>query len=341
MVRIRSEWARFALGLALFGCGEPRSPVNPAPARAKPPEVASSPRPLALHLPPTELSALVHVHPSGLVRDAETRRFLETVFEPPRISEFSSLVGATPEEIDDLWLAWYPLGTLVLAEGRASSERVESRFLARALTHSTKVRPSGFRLSMGTTSEGPAAFVRLSGHAFAWAERDPSLARIVLAFAEGRAGRLPAASERKLLGRLLAFEPEQLAHLYLLGPFRGSSRPLAERTVGVALSFHVREHVLECGLELHGVFAPEASALVEAAWRDLVADLIEARLLRESPELLRPFTCDESEDEGTLDACSSTVSFRRTELENSLLLWKARTLGELARGPGTARNGSD
>lgn len=340
MVPTRSELRAFALALTLLGC---RREAVPAPTPTPPPvtRAATSARALENHLPPTDLRVLARLEPSALVRDAETRRFLEHVFEPERVREFSALVGLAPEETERLWIASYPLGTLFLAAGRAPAERVEGRFLDRALTHTRKMRRSGFPVSTGTTSEGPAAFVQLSPTSFAWAEGDPSLAKIVLAFAEGRTKSLPSAAERKVLRHLLDFDRSAYAHVYFLGPFPEDAPPLVERTVGLAVSLRVKETSLECGMRLLGVFAPESDSLVEAAIAELARELATARVLREPPVLLGPVACTRAPELEPLESCSLVLSTSRADLEESLRAARAETLGELVRGLGAARKGSD
>jgi hypothetical protein len=187
--------------------------------------------PLSAYLGRAGLRWVLQIRPQALLSNRQFRADWSKVLKPKGIAALGLITGVDLEELREIWIAGYGLGTLYLLDGRRNDVAIEESFRNRAGSLGEARRPLDDLLLMtGVIDETPLALLRLDGHIVAIAEGDPGL----LHFAEARAlGKLDDAAA--------AFTGDFLRPLrdeYSEAPFRAFALgPFAEATDGIVAQF--------------------------------------------------------------------------------------------------------
>ncbi|HEY5959037.1 MAG TPA: hypothetical protein VIV60_20900, partial [Polyangiaceae bacterium] len=215
---MRRAWL-VAIGVAALGLG--------ACQRAQPPAKPSAPPALALHrgpitdfVPAAGLRWMLVARPNELLQSAPLRRGLEKLFPSERLELFAQQSGLDIRSLGVGCVAGFDLGTLYLAETMAT-QKVEKAFLARLASEPVTKHPGpGVTHITGLIGLTPESFVGVEGRLVGVSVKDPTLTRIVGAFALERLKKSPSA----LAGAALRDLPKSLAvdplQFYAPGPFK-------------------------------------------------------------------------------------------------------------------------
>lgn len=288
-------------------------------------------RSLEEHLPPTELSWLVELHPAQLARTPDARKIADQLLEPKRIEAFSRLVGASPEEVPQLLIANYGIGTMYLADTDSASNRIAKHLCARSLHCQESKRPSGIGVTE-TASEGAfTSMLTLDAARFVWVDGDPSLSKLALAFAEGRSRKIPSLAERTPWKELLSEESAAPIRLFVAGPFEKSQVTALRTSDAMRFSFLFTEGRFRVEATLLGVYENEVALTLENELLELIESplgrSLGARALASEPHT----NCSLAGASGERDRCQVDLEF---SLENWLkeVAWiNAESLGDLTR----------
>ncbi len=204
----------------------------------------------------------------------EMRKSLELLFPASRLDAFALSTGLDLRAAPVAAAAGFDLGTLFLAETPWENAVIEERFTAR-VTSPPHVDTSARRVRRisGTMGPTPETLVRADRRFVAVAVGDPTLARIVELYAEGRLGRSPPA----LKGSALSTLPVELARapirFYAPGPFSGEWARGAGGLLGVTLAMGVGAYSEGDTLRIVAVLSGRWNGTdidqLEAAWNDL------------------------------------------------------------------------
>ena len=270
--------ALFGASLSLFalattGCAE-QAPPPPPVASSRP---APTSRGLLEFAPAAGLRWLVIGSPSRIRADRELSPSLALIFDPARLDAFARSAGFRLDRLSYGAIAGYDLGTLYLGELEGSeAPEVRARFSARLREGGVVRSRSGLHRIVGTTSSGSLrALVTVEDRYLAFASGDPTLARIVEAYAENRL-RSPTVLRGAGLRELPPLAAETLAAFLAPGPFTGEWAGAASGIVASADAVCIEarttsEGRLRATLTLVGSFAPSDGALekLELAWKEL------------------------------------------------------------------------
>jgi len=217
-----SRWRWVAIApLVLLACG---GKPPPQPRDATPHEAVAPPletRPLQDYIPAAGLRWLVVAQLAEIGRMPSVRDSLSRLFPDDRLDAYTAATGLDLRRAEEALVAGFDYGTVYLAETSTANARVEELFRNRlpagAVEH--QVHPDLVVLS-GMIRETPAALVSERGHLVGVAFGDPTLARIVEAYALGRLESVTA-----MRGAALATLPARVhdapVRFYAPGPFQG------------------------------------------------------------------------------------------------------------------------
>jgi hypothetical protein len=202
------------------------------------------------------------------------RASLELLFPAARLDAFAGATGIDLREAPVAAAAGFDLATLFLAETPWENGNIERKFIER-LTASPHLdtSPRGVHRVSGIVGLTPETLVRADRRFVAVSVGDPTAARVVQLYAEGRLGRSPPA----LKGSALSTLPPELAtapiRFYAPGPFSDEWARGARGLLGVTLALGVaaysEEETLRVVASLSGRWNGADISQLEAAWNDL------------------------------------------------------------------------
>lgn len=205
-----------AIAVAVSGCGGSKPPAQPAQQTAP----ALHQGPITDFVPAAGLRWMVVARPKELLQDATLRRGLEKLFPHERLDLFAQNSGLDLRQLDVGCVAGFDIGTLYLAETTTAVDAAERAFLARLASDPVTKHPGpGVVHITGLIGVTPESFVGLTGRMVGVSVKDPTLTKIVSAFALDKLKKSPSALFGAALGSLpknLAVDPLQF---YAPGPF--------------------------------------------------------------------------------------------------------------------------
>lgn len=237
------------------------------------------PQPLEEYLPSPGISWLVKLLPQELVGDEHLRRDWEKVFTAQNLNDFTKVSGFDPHGVEEAWLAGYPLGTVFLFDARSVGSAFEAAFRRRC--HALQERATGHPELIHLTAvmdDEPQALVHLRGHFIAVARRDITLAKIIVADAKGKLESVPAAMSTRFLAPFATVEPRAPVRLFLAGPFKEATDPIAMEFVSGGAAVSVRNGRLEVQANALGLWPNDREG--PAALDDWLAQLLHTREMR-------------------------------------------------------------
>jgi hypothetical protein len=228
------------LTLVLASCGDAAAPKARAPESSK---VARAPlyRGSVLdYAPAAGLSWLLVLRPKRVLESAAVAENLELLIPEERWDAFEAATGIRVRDVPSAAVASYGMGTLYLAElppGLAPT--VRERFALRVTSEPILSEPRpGLSRIRGTAGGVPRVLVTLDDRLLAVAARDPTLARIVEAYAVGKL-RSPTVLRGAALAELPALEADTVAAFYAPGPFEGEWAGAARGLLGAATAARI------------------------------------------------------------------------------------------------------
>lgn len=202
--------------LALAGCSGSRPKAQPASA----PETALHHGPITDFVPAAGLRWMLVARPKELWSNQVLRRGVEKLFPNDRLTIFTQQSGIDLRQLGAGCVAGFDIGTLYLAETTDAVDRAKRAFLARLASEPLTKHPGpGVTHITGIIGLTPESFVGLEGRLVGVSVKDPTLTKIVGAFALGKLKKSPAALDGAALRELpksLAVDPLQF---YVPGPF--------------------------------------------------------------------------------------------------------------------------
>jgi hypothetical protein len=258
-----------AVSFACLGCAGARAPDRTGLEAAPLPKAD-----LTDYVPAAGLRWLAVARLAELAHAPEMRSSLELLFPAARLDAFASATALDLREAPVAAAAGFDLATLFLAETPWENASVERKFIAR-LTATPRAETSarGVHRIYGTVGLTPETFIRADHRFVAVSVGDPTPARVVQLYAEGRLGRSPSA----LKGSALSTLPAELAtapiRFYAPGPFSDEWARGARGLLGVTLALGVAAYseaeTLRVVAVLSGRWNGADVAQLEAAWNDL------------------------------------------------------------------------
>ncbi len=278
-----SRSRRWGLGLALVAaCSAPACGPSAAPPKAR---AAGAPEDSKLHegplldyVPAAGLRWLVAGRPRELVRSPVFATALEPLLPKARLDAYAASTGVDLRTLPSAAIAGFSLGTIYLAETRTDTARAEELFALRVEGEPILERPHPRVARMlGVVDGEPQALVSIRGRLIALAVRDPTLTRIVEAFARKQLRE----SRPALDGAALSTLPKRLERspirFYAPGPFEGQWRVGARGLLSAATALAVTADPVAPGkvrvaVVLAGGWSPpseDAERHLSEAWDDL------------------------------------------------------------------------
>ncbi len=326
----------FTLGLAcacfLAAC-RPGSPPPHAvdPSQAKP--VAQKRIPLHELIPAPGLVFAVELRPRQLWENTALRQDWRRVFKGERIAAFERASGLKLKQVEDLWIAGYPLGTLLLLDAAQNGMMVERAFTERSSSiESTEFKDENAQLLVGLVDGVPQALFHRKGDFIAIAEGDIGLVRIVQAYAAGRL-KATSALKTRFVAPLSEIEPYAPLRAVLVGPFPGATDAVSQSFAsGLATVTPVFDQ-LEVQLVGRGLW-PENSASALSSWMTQVLDTREMRAVGLGfPQHAPVVNCQaESDAESAgmpLNRCRTQVRYDSAQLAENVYRLTQAPLNEL------------
>lgn len=237
--------------------------------------------------PAAGLRWLIVGHPAAIASNPDLSRALSAIVPPARLDAYAASTGVDLRRIPRAAVGGYAFGTLYLAElstrdGARAREVFADRLRGGGIVKAP--RAGIFRIS-GTDGDAPRALVSIEDRLIASAAGDPTLARAVAAYAEGKL-RSPTALRGAALSTLPAAPDDALATFYAPGPFEGAwataasgllrSAFAASISVQALPSAQLRFTVTLAGDWAEGELPPEQA--LERSW-GLLANSSTGRLL--------------------------------------------------------------
>jgi hypothetical protein len=275
------------LAVLLASCGGARS-AREAPLATSAPALHRGE--LTDFVPAAGLRWLVSGSPAELAREPVLAVLQQRWLTPQRLRAFSTGTGIDLLGTERGLVAGFDLGTLYMADASgwvAPPERLFAERLAGS-ERLHKTHPRVWRVT-GLVGSEPEALVRVDDHLVAVAVGDPTLARIVELFAEGRLARVAAAFEGASLSALPTpvREPRTLA-FYLLGPLDQDWIQSGSGLLASAHALAVTLDLIGTRLDVH-LFVPgrwepnEDGARLGQAWRAFAGTSLGQRLALDRP----------------------------------------------------------
>lgn len=214
--------------------------------------------------------------PRAVAQHPSFRDSLGLLFPQARLLAFAQGAGVDLREIESGVIAGFDLGTLYLfTPPRGAAKRVVQRFRERLVGAERIDQPHPLieRIT-GTIGNHPQALLRVDEHAIAIAVGDPTLCRIVEAFARKKLHQARPALQGAGLSELEPLPADALASFLAPGPFLGEwalgARGLLGHAVAVSASLvPSSENHVQLLLELAGDFPPTGADDLRAGFHDL------------------------------------------------------------------------
>ena len=190
--------------------------------------------------PAAGLRWLILGQPAKIASNPDLSRALSSILPGARLDAYAASTGADLRLIPRAAVGGYAYGTLYLAElSAADGARVRDAFAGRLRGGGIVKQPRAgiFRVS-GTDGEVPLALVSVEDRLIASVSGDPTLARVVAAYAEGRL-RSPTALRGAALSSLPTPPDDALATFYAPGPFEGAWATAASGLLSSAFALSI------------------------------------------------------------------------------------------------------
>ncbi len=258
------------------------------------PQVESSDleeRPLEDYVPAAGLRWLVVGRPREIAETRWLRESLAPLFPAERLDAYANATGLDLRVSSQGLVAGFDFGTLYLARTATANERVEELFRSRLPAGAVEHHPHPDLLVLsGMLGDTPAALVSQRGHLVGVSFGDPTLARIVEAYAQAR-----LKSPTALRGAALATLPESMhdapVRFYAPGPFVDEWQGGAHGVLGAATAVGVAVRLLppdqvRIGVEVAGDWSNGGSyarAAVNQFYDDLAASALGRLLALDAP----------------------------------------------------------
>jgi len=257
-----------------------------APAPAAPP---TGPEPLHKldrledYVPAAGLRWLAVARLAELAHAREMRDSVELLFPAVRLDAFARSTALDLRDVPVGAAAGFDYATLFLAETPWENGAIEERFVTRlATTARVDESPRGLRRISGTMGPAPETLVRADRQFVGVSLGDPTPARVVGLYAEGRLGKSPPALKGSALSTLPPELDKAPIRFYAPGPFSGEWASGVRGLLGVSLALGVSAYpegdTLRVVAVLSGKWKGEDVERLAAAWND-VAESSLGRLL--------------------------------------------------------------
>ena len=281
------RWLLLLPGLVVLAACAAR-PVPPAPSDSQPSAAATPPLhegPLTDYLPAAGLRWLVVADLRRLTQAPLFRAGIDRLIPEERFAAYEKATGFDLRTTSQALVAGYSLGTIYLATSNTDNALVEQRFVERmpagVVRH--QAHPQ-VEVLVGMLGRTPAALVSQQRHLVGVAFGDPTLARIVDAYARGKLG-----SKTALHGAALSPLADSVhdapLEFYAPGPFpdqwAAGAGGIMETATAVRIDAAPEGEVLHVRVIVAGDWsehAVEARGRAERLWEQLAAS-VTGRLL--------------------------------------------------------------
>ena len=220
--------AWFALALCVtLSCAPAPAPVITPTVEPKAELLHAGP--LSDYVPAAGLRWLLLARPKSLAADRDFMQALSPLVSKARLEAYRDSTGIDLTALDSALIGGFDLGTLYLAEIRGDPSAIELAFRQR-LVAEVELREPHPRLTRisGVIGNTPESLLLYRGQLIAQAVGDPTLIRVVEAFARGKLKRSPPALHGAALGPLADFARQAPVRLLVPGPFGGRWMMAAE-----------------------------------------------------------------------------------------------------------------
>ena len=294
-----------AAGLCVAACSPSATPP-PLPPSEEPEAPPLHDGPLTDYVASAGLRWLVVGSPKKLAQEKALSQAVTRLLPPSGLDAYARSSGVDLRDIPSAMAAGFDFGTLYVAATPGPNERVEELFVERLVTEPRVRHPHPkIRFVSGIIGQTPEALVRIEDELVAVAVGDPTPAKIVILYAQGKLRRSPAALD----GAALSTLPDELerapVRVYFPGPFEGEWVRGARGLIGAAVAIGgaarpLGDDAVHLTFYLSGdwdAVGPDATARLLAAWEDLATSRIgrllgidrprSAPILSVSPDLLK------------------------------------------------------
>jgi hypothetical protein len=213
--------------------------------------------------------------PRDVARDPAFAEAIALLLPEPRLKAFTSVSGVDLKTVEAAVVAGFDFGTLYLLQAAGeTAARASLKFQERLLQGSLDHPHPELERASGLVGSTPQALVRFDP-IVAISVGDPTLTRIVEAFARGKLRRSPAALRGAALSALAPPPQEALATFYVPGPFTGEwaqgARGLLADAVAlsIAMTPSARGHA-RFTVQVAGDVRPEGAEEIVRAFHELV-----------------------------------------------------------------------
>jgi hypothetical protein len=230
------------------------------------------------YVPAAGLRWLVAGRPRELAHNSDFAAALEPLLPTARLDAYAASTGVDLRTLPSAAVAGFGLGTMYLAETLADNARTEELFALRVEGQPILDRPHPRVTRMlGVVDGEPQALVSIRGRLVALAAGDPTLARVVEAFARKQLRESPPALEGAALSTLPKRLNRSPIRFYAPGPFEGEwsagARGLLSAATALAITADpVTPGKLGAALVLAGDWGSpsnDAKRHLSEAWEDL------------------------------------------------------------------------
>jgi len=261
----------------LISCASKRpEPLGtPPPGLQKPSAAHLS---LPAYLPAANLKWLVHVRPRALLKTPGFSDDWSALISKEHLKSFQIASGFDPHQVEELWIAGYPLGTIYLFDASQIGDEFEESFIKRSLTTQyLKTKTEDTVHCTGMIAETPHALVHVKKHFIALVEKDIGLARIIRAYAERDLQKSPSALEGIFLADLANFENQSPLRAFLVGPYLDATDGVAQGFVAGAGALTFKSSHLHLQVKALGIWDDADLSAKMGRW---VAQLLDTREMR-------------------------------------------------------------
>ena len=283
--QLGSRSGRWGLGFALLVAGvtlacAPGAAQTEAQHTVAPKAPELHDGPLLDYVPAAGLRWLVVARPKELASNSAFAAALEPLLPKPRLDAYATSTGIDLRTLPSAAVAGFGLGTMYLAETPDDTTRAEELFALRVEGQPILDRPHPRVTRMlGVVDGQPQALVSIRGRLVALAVRDPTLARVVEAFARKQLRESPPALEGAALSTLPKRLERSPVRFYAPGPFErewsAGARGLLAATTALAITLdptqpgQARIAVVLAGA--WGDAGADSAERLSDAWEDLAS----------------------------------------------------------------------
>lgn len=213
--------------------------------------------------------------PRDIAQNPAFAEALELLVPEPRLKAFTSVSGVDLKTLGAALVAGFDFGTLYLVQTTPeAAARASLKFQERLLQGSLKRPHPELERTNGLVGSTPEALVRFDA-IVAISVGDPTLTRVVEAFARGKLRRSPAALRGAALSALAPPPQQALATFYVPGPFTGEWAQAARGLLADAVALSIAMTPSSTGharftVQLAGDVRPEGAEEIVRAFHELV-----------------------------------------------------------------------